>query len=284
LRLLEATPAIRQRYLNQTKNCSEDFLYRALDAGSNADVSIRTSKNPRLHIELLLIRLCRLNNESALLTNEKKKPDLKVDDTTDEIFPLPSKSVIIRESEAAAVKKQKTEISEPARNFTHTVKPSKSFSIKEFISEEDKQSGKEENIEKNTPENQPPATANLKITEFTPDTFEKAWSDFTHQLKGEGTRIISMFRSVKTELDNDHIIRLHLNNAAQKDLFIQNYKQRLLSFLTTRFDIRDIDIETVVDVSESNEILYSDEQKYNFLVSKYPQLREMKKAFNLDLT
>jgi hypothetical protein len=46
----------------------------------------------------------------------------------------------------------------------------------------------------------------------------------------------------------------------------------------------DIDIETIVDLSETNDILYSDEQKSNYLFTKYPILREMKKAFNLDIT
>ncbi len=286
LRLLEATPAIRQRYLVQTKTCSEDFLYRALDAGSNADISFRTSKNPRLHVELFLVRLCRLNNESILQIAEKKKPDLKEEDTREEVFPLPSKSEIIRESEPAAPPKPgRKESIGSGRNVAQPGKPAKSFSIRDFISEENKQSGKEEAGTENTSKIEvPPAPVTSEIIELTLEAFEKAWGEFTDQLKGEGTRIISMFRSVKTELDNDHIIRLHLNNAAQKDLFVQNYKHRLLSFLATRFNVRDIDIETVVDASESNELLYSDEQKYNFLVTKYPQLREIKKAFNLDLT
>jgi flagellar biosynthesis protein FliP len=93
-----------------------------------------------------------------------------------------------------------------------------------------------------------------------------------------------MFKSVKTEVENDHIIKVHLSNAAQKDLFIQNYKQKLISFLNNRFKSKDIDIETIVDLSDTNEILYSDEQKYNYLVAKYPELKELKKAFNLDIT
>lgn len=286
LRLLEATPAIRQRYLNQTKTCSEDFLYRALDAGSNADISFRTSKNPRLHVELFLVRLCRLNNESTLQIAEKKKPDLKEDDAREEVFPLPSKSEIIRESKPATTTKPgRTGLTSPDRITGQTNKPSKSFSIRDYISEEDKQTETKEAMAENTSKTPLPSPdSTSEITDLTLEAFERAWADFTDQLKGEGTRIISMFKSVKTELDNDHIIRLHLNNAAQKDLFVQNYKHRLLGFLATRFDTRDIDVETVVDASESNEILYSDEQKYNFLVSKYPQLREIKKAFNLDLT
>ena len=38
-------------------------------------------------------------------------------------------------------------------------------------------------------------------------------------LKGEGTRIISMFKSIKPEVENDQTIKIHLSNAAQKDTF-----------------------------------------------------------------
>src|SRR5512137_2293585 len=55
LRLLEATPSVKQRYLQQTKACSEDFIFKALEAGSNCDISYKTSKNQRLHVELALI-------------------------------------------------------------------------------------------------------------------------------------------------------------------------------------------------------------------------------------
>ncbi len=65
LRLLEGTPSVKQRYLKQTKACSEDFLFRALESGSNCDIAYKTSKNPRLHVEIFLIRLCHLLNDQA---------------------------------------------------------------------------------------------------------------------------------------------------------------------------------------------------------------------------
>ena len=34
--------------------------------------------------------------------------------------------------------------------------------------------------------------------EFSLEAFESAWQEFTDQLKGEGTRIISMFKSDQT--------------------------------------------------------------------------------------
>ena len=50
-----------------------------------------------------------------------------------------------------------------------------------------------------------------------------------------------------------------------------------------KFLLRELDIETSVDLSETNELLYTDEQKYNYLLSKYPVLKEFKKTFNLDI-
>jgi len=120
--------------------------------------------------------------------------------------------------------------------------------------------------------------------EFTPEAFEAAWNDFTGLLKGEGTRIISMFKSIKPEVENDHLIKIHLSNATQKDTFILNYRQRLVTFLENRFKMPEFDIETSVDLTETNEILYSDEQKQNYLFNKYPILKEMKKNLNLDIT
>jgi len=118
---------------------------------------------------------------------------------------------------------------------------------------------------------------------LTPESFEKAWKEFTDSLKGEGTRVISMFKSIHTELDEQDGITIHLTNAAQKDLFVVNYKPRLTAFLQKQFGQEGIEITTIVDLSETNEIIYSDEQKYNHMVAKYPGLKDFKKAFNLDI-
>ena len=71
LRLIEATPSVRQRYLQQTAECPTGFIYKALDAGSICDINYRNSKNPRLHIELFLIRLCRIMTENGIEPEKK---------------------------------------------------------------------------------------------------------------------------------------------------------------------------------------------------------------------
>ncbi len=279
LRLLEATASVKQRYLRQTKVCSEDFLFKALDAGSNCDISYKTSKNPRLHVELFLIKLCRLTSPPAEESQKKKsEPDLT--EMKDEELPLPSKSEIIREAEEVPDIKLRKEEAYSGKHSPVIEKPAKSFSIKNIISEERKAA--ENDIRSAAQSGMIEETATFE--EFNANNFEKVWTEFAAHIKGDGTRIISMFKSIKTEVENDHIIRLHLTNAAQKDLFVHNYRQKLLGYLNKKFLMKDIDIETVVDPTESNELLYSDEQKYNHLVSKYPELKDFRKAFNLDIT
>lgn len=73
LKLLEATAAIKQRYLQQTARCPVDFLFRALETGNSCDLTYKNSKNPRLSVELSLIRLCNLVNGSSSVDAEKKK-------------------------------------------------------------------------------------------------------------------------------------------------------------------------------------------------------------------
>ena len=162
-------------------------------------------------------------------------------------------------------------------------KPEKSFSIKDIISE----AGEPEvNHPLNIKEAVPGSTAtpmqgnreNLATGNFT-----AAWQEFIDGLKGDGTRIISMFKSVIPELEDEHTLTIHLSNAAQKDLFLLNYKQRLINFLENKFILSDLDIVTAVDQSETNDIIYSDEQKYNYLQAKYPVLKDFKKTFNLDI-
>jgi DNA polymerase-3 subunit gamma/tau len=273
LKLLEATPAIKQRYLQQTSRCPVDFLFRALETGSNCDLTYKNSKNPRLNVELSLIRLCNLVNGSSA-EPEKKKPD------SGEIRPAEPASVV-PEPEIRATEKKISPIQESVagKHIPVVEKPSRTFSIKDLISED---APSYEKPEINNGEVNAAAGPDLK-DELTPELFEAAWAEFTGQLQGEGPRITSMFRSVRPEFENANTVKIHLSNATQKDTFVLNYKQRLMNFLESRFRMRELEIETAIDTSESDQILYTDEQKSAYLFNKYPVLKEMKKTFNLDI-
>ena len=278
LRLLEATPSIKQKYLKQAQKSPVDFLFKALEIGSTCDLAYKICKNQRLHVELSLIKLCLINAGSELEIEKKKAdaPGLKES--------IPESQVSSRSDNLSqSIEKQENRISHhqliPPKPEPVKDKESKTVSIKNIIAEES-EPYERTNISK--PVSVDSNEARFE-SEFNESSFSAAWKDFTSEVISDGPRVASMFKSIRPELQNEGTILLHLSNAAQKDMFMQSYKQKLINYLQTRFGTKKIDIDTIVDLSESNDILYSDEQKYNYLSSKYPIIKDMKKAFNLDI-
>jgi DNA polymerase-3 subunit gamma/tau len=288
LRLLETTPALKQRYAAQSARASVDFLFNALGTGNECDLNYKNTKNPRLSVELALIKMCRSGNGTA----EKKKPEQSLED----FAPAPAvknetaqvKIETIQQSDNQIITNNADRNASSTRNLDikneHPVdhqpvisKPAKSFSIKDLLAGEEKPKSSTD------PEKKEKVPETKNRSALTPAGFTDAWTEFTARLDGEGPRIVSMFKTMKPEFENENTVKIHLENAAQKDIFILNYKQRLINFLERKFVLNDFDIETIVDFSESNDILYTDDQKSSFLLNKYPVLREMKKTFNLDI-
>jgi DNA polymerase-3 subunit gamma/tau len=281
LRLLEATHSVRQKYLEQSARCPVDFLYRALDAGSSCDISYKSSKNPRLHAELWLIRLCRIIAGTSNGEEKKKSEGGALTNIATEI-PLPSRSEIIRKDEQPGRREYSHSEKDTASHIPVVEKPAKTFSIRDIIADNRDLAPQDfSQVQEPGPGS---VSSSSNRSELTAEAFADAWRGFIEELHGEGPRVISMFKSIQPEMEDEHTIRIHLSNAAQKDLFIQNYKPKLMNFIESRFIVSELDIDTAVDLTETDELLYTDEQKFNYLQNKYPAMKDFKKSFNLDIT
>jgi DNA polymerase-3 subunit gamma/tau len=83
VRLLEAAPSIRNRYLEQSSLCPVDFLLKVLDLNNKCDLNYKISNNKRLHLELTLMQMSVIlkNHESPATGIPNKKitaPDIPV--------------------------------------------------------------------------------------------------------------------------------------------------------------------------------------------------------------
>jgi DNA polymerase-3 subunit gamma/tau len=67
--LLETTENVRAKYIQQANEWDKQPIVRALHALSKADVGFKSSKNQRLLVEITLMELGSLQQES-----EKKNP------------------------------------------------------------------------------------------------------------------------------------------------------------------------------------------------------------------
>lgn len=76
LQLLDVADTVKDRYIEQSKKVDVAFLLNALDLLNQADSQYKMSRNPRLLIELTLMKLCHLNsflNDLPNLEDLKKK-------------------------------------------------------------------------------------------------------------------------------------------------------------------------------------------------------------------
>ena len=65
VKLLEVSQVLRNRFLEQSKICPLDFIIRSLDVANKCDLSYRTSSNKRLHIEIALLQMTRMNTHPS---------------------------------------------------------------------------------------------------------------------------------------------------------------------------------------------------------------------------
>jgi len=77
IELLEASDALRDRYLKQAAECSPSFLLSGLNISNQFELNYKMSKNQRLHVELCLMKLAHLPDALALSPSENgtKKKD-----------------------------------------------------------------------------------------------------------------------------------------------------------------------------------------------------------------
>ncbi len=70
--LFQVGDSIRERYTLMAQKCSTAFLYEAIAIANDCDLNYRISKNKRLMLELMLIKMCQLNERVPTAGGEKK--------------------------------------------------------------------------------------------------------------------------------------------------------------------------------------------------------------------
>ncbi len=75
--LLETSQTLKTRYQAQAEECSNTFLFKALDTCNQFDLSYKNSNNKRLHVEIALTQLTSLNHgipEPQASGSDESKP------------------------------------------------------------------------------------------------------------------------------------------------------------------------------------------------------------------
>ncbi|TSA39288.1 MAG: DNA polymerase III subunit gamma/tau [Porphyromonadaceae bacterium] len=244
IELLEVGEEIGRRYQQMSSSCSINFLYEGLKILNGCDLSFKQAKDPRLMVELALMSLARIQEMPA----ETPKPAIKpaIQPQSQQVPPRSPKGQMTRLSDLQPRKLVPTEIS-----ATIPVPPE----LKKEQKEPD---------------------------ELTGTLLKSYWMEFAEQLKDDQPRLYSTLTTQIPDLSPDKKIILKLNNPLQEKA-IRSIQTELLQFLRDRSGHSDLEIQTAVPEEHAEKKLYTQEEKYQHLQKKNPDLDLFRQSLNLEL-
>ena len=268
--LFEVGASIREKYVATAKQCSNAFLYKAIEMANDCDLNYRMSKNKRLLLELTLIKLCQLSENSEdpknlnpVTPSEKVHPNTKtqpvqisgtVSEPKPEIKPLP---VIPGEKKS-----------------TVTTIAGLGVSLSSLTEE-----NPEKPVEKSISLQAEPRQSNRLFTE---EELQKAWQEFAENLVEEKLLRNTMML-YKPKMLGNTVFEVEVNTEINKN-YLDDYGNVILAYL--RESLQNDDIVMTIKISEATVVKkpLTSREIFDELVHKNPSLQKLSDEFDLELS
>ncbi len=274
IQLLEVGADIGERYQKQAQNCTPDFIFNALKISNDCDLDYRISKNKRLLVELMLIRLCQLSDikkkvDTAINPIQKivQTPASPVNSATTAVTqPEPAKSVqkpVIQQAPVQPERKAEETVAKNIRPASISIKTSAVTAQPEAV------------YAKKEPE---------KITlneQFTDDDLQIAWISFTETIP-EHIRIVSFMQSNFPQRINDSVFEISVSNIMQENE-LKRIQPDIVRYLAEK--LRNSSVKLTIKVTEESETqrALSPEEKYKIMANQNPALEVLRKNLQLEI-
>ena len=287
IQLIETSDAIRQHYKQQAAYTPAVWIFKALDIIVDAETAYRTSKNKRLTVELMLIRLANIAAPAQPATKEA----------------LPAPQVTAQAAKPAPQNAQPAQTLNPSN--TQTFKPSNTqpaqaapqmpqmpqmpnipnlpnipslgalsgkagqSSVSDRGPSSLSDSGLSGEAGQNTQRNTP----------FTADQLNGAWVGLKSTFKKE-QRLVAMLDAHRPRLIDDHTALITFVNPWQEEEF-KKFSRQILTILRNNLQNDTLLLQTVVAENMAPKRAYTAEEKYRVLQEQNPYLAEFKKQFDM---
>lgn len=276
LALLEFDEETKQNYITQAEETLPDFLINALELCKRTELNYKSSKNPRLSIEIALMQLASLTTNNHTI---KKKFDILPSRETKAQSPLKG------EDDSKSIEKQiQTTMVEPTHQQTasdqslvHPVEPPITspsrpthFSILQAL--------EEPRLDKDPDR----PLKNLPNDSYTVEEFQRAWDDFLkNPLLRQNTPLWNILSTFKWELIDNKVCLYFSSHAAAGEF--SSIQQEFLEHLRQELHNFRIQFEPVVKAGQLLKTIYTPEEKYRFLVERNPYVAQLRERLGLDL-
>lgn len=272
IQLLEVSDSIKTKYLEQGKVSSLSFLLSSLSIASTCDQSYKGSKNQRLHVELALMKMAHLKDVLTLEPGEiKKKTEVVTKPAVQQPIasPKPAAPTIVAEPVKAEISKPAQEqprLSEPPKEKPVQVKRS-TLRLSDIGKQKEEEVVEEERSEADS---------------FSFEDLQHHWSAFIQRLTKEGK--INLYTTLNNgvlHLEGTKVI-IKVDNQLQLEN-INSIKEDLMQYIRVNLNNYQIFLEVIIQQTEKKDMMYTAQDKYEYLVKTYPDLELLKKELGLEL-
>lgn len=298
LALMEISDESRAKFKHQSEKTSTSFLLSAMNICSQCEINYKSAKNPRLHLELCLLKINYLPSVFQPATEggggKKAEPQAKAAGakTTDQA-PAPAETPktpvleptppVHAEINVADEKPERISVETPLPQATAVIpvaqsKPSIGSGLRSAKKVVDTKSNEASAEDLSALTNDP-----SKNQVFTLDALMGVWKQIASEF--QDANLINKFVMMNRPIELiDSIIHMKVENEVQVQQFNENVRLEVLGKIRERLQNYSIDIALDVTATEKSDkkMLYTQSDKYEFLVQKHPILGEMKQKLGLD--
>ena len=292
LQLLTVADKVKEQYQAQAARASVPFLYHALHITNQCGLHYKGSNNKRLHVELALIELAYVlaapqpagkvvlpsspskvpppspTSKSAKPTPastavQQKGEEIQAKDSNPSAKPTPASTVVPQKGEEIQAKD-----SNPSAKTTSTLpstcKLPQLDQLKQRFSEAAAAA---------VPQAVASGATKLPQLPLTREAVAKHWQAYVRGLKEAGK--VSEYSLLNQAFAvEDNAVVVTLVNAVQQDTLV-GIQEELLAYLRTRLQRPDIVLRGVVVKAQKNSKPYTAQEKFKYLVEKYPDLHTL---------
>lgn len=280
VKLLEVASTVATRFMQQSQASSSSLLLNALNILNKCELEYKSSKNPRLHVELTLMKLCHIQSmidmQSAATDLKKKIPEqsVNVQPTPETVAPVAENKPVTEKPVEPVVVKPLPPIARP----TNSIPPqSKLEKLKQLVTENKKYAATEETVMR---VEEPSAEEQSSVTE---ESFQAAWSQYLAELDKQGRRSLSsIFKAAKTSLTDGNTVELILASVHEREMFEED-RTSIIPFMRSRLGNYHFDFRITVNQAVQTTRIFTAEEKFKAMAEKNPQLNELRNSLGLEL-
>ena len=264
IKLLEVSKNIEARYKEQSAKCTLPWLYKALELANDCDMNYRNSRNKRLLVEVMFIRIANLADGGIEL--KKDKPELP-------LIAVAASPAVANTNIATAnnINTQKSSTATPSRKIN-------TININTGIIR-DKDDKTNDTANKPNDNN-----ISIAIDNNLPEEEKNILSAINNFIANNNINTIAENIFIKfTPFIEGNKIKFRLFNSIQLNE-IENIKIPLEAFVNKQLSRTDIKVEAYIDEETLNSNkAYTKEEKFVELMNKNPYVKEFQKLFDLYL-